>query len=85
MHSEKVNNTMISRKSNETTHFKVKKNLEGTILREQSTISNWDLQSRIPIRDKSNTVTKLGSELLRLLWSRLALTWTSSSRFRSPT
>ena len=39
------------RKTNETTHFKVKI-LGGTIPREQFTISNWDLQSGIPIRNK---------------------------------
>ena len=44
MHNGKVNNIMIwwLKKTNETTRFKVK-NLGGTILREQSTTSNWDL------------------------------------------
>ena len=45
MHNGKANNTMIwwPRKTNETTRFMVKKNLVGTIPREQFTISSWDL------------------------------------------
>ena len=53
------------RKTNETTRLKVKAGGE-TILREQSTKSCWDLQSRIPICSKSVTVTKLASELHKL-------------------
>ena len=71
---------------NETTRFKLK-NLRGTIPREQSAISNWDLRSRIPIRYKSNIVTKLGFELLRLFWSGSTFTWKSNinseSRWKS--
>ena len=67
-----------SRKTNETTRFKVK-NLGGNYLKKKSTISSWDLQSRIPIRNKSNTITKLGSELHRLPWSGFVITWTTYS------
>ena len=69
-----------SKKTNETTCFKEKKKKKkpgGTIPREQSTISSWDLQLRIPIHSKSNTVTKLGSKLHRLPCSRSFMPWSS--------
>ena len=55
MHNEKLNNTKCDglRKLMKQISFK-EKNLGGTIPREQFTISNWDLQLRIPIRSKSN-------------------------------
>ena len=69
-----------SKKTNETTCFKIKKRKKktgGTIPREQSTISSWDLQLRIPVHSKSNTVTKLGFELHRLPCSGSFMPWSS--------